>query len=354
VPDDAIMRPSAVARLAAAAGLILTVLAATAARGDWTMRDPWPAPEETSGVEATDVRFPSSSPFTPVSIGKAEPATAVGRLYLPPGSSGLPPRSVPAVVMLHGSGGVLSARELTYGPQLAAMGIAALAIDSFAARREKGTGFTERLLNITESMVLADAYAALAFLAQRPEIDPARVVLVGFSYGGMSTMYALSAGIAERLSPGGLRFAGHVAYYAPCIARFEDVRTTGAPLLMLYGEKDELIDPARCAAVAEDFRRGGSEVRIISYPEAVHQWDGAFGLRPIGRLLNPCRFVVEKDGTVRDERTRLAMTGPITRRISLFLCIKDKPYMIGADPAVRAQSNRDLGAFLSHIFERKG
>ena len=354
MPNKAIMRSCAAARLAAMAGLILAVLAASPARGDWTMRDPWPSPDETNGVQASDVSFPSSSPFTPVSIGKGEPATAIGRLFLPAGSEGLPPRSAPAVVMLHGSGGVLSARELTYGPQLAAMGIAALAIDSFGARREKGTGFTERLLNITETMVLADAYAALAFLAKRPEIDPERVVLVGFSYGGMSTMYALSAAIAERLSPEGLRFAGHVAYYAPCIARFEDARTTGAPLLMLYGEKDELIDPVRCNAVAEDFRRGGSEVQVIAYPDAVHQWDGSFGLRPIGRLLNPCRFVVEKDGTVRDERTRIAMTGPITRRISLFLCIKDKPYMIGADPAVRAQSNRDLGRFLARIFQREG
>ena len=39
-----------------------------------------------------------------------------------------------------------------------------------------------------------------------------------------------------------LRFAGPVAFYGPCIARFADSRTTGAPLLMVYGEKDELID----------------------------------------------------------------------------------------------------------------
>lgn len=343
--------------MARAAIGVAIVLAAAAgpARGEWTMRDPWPAPAETTAIRELDVSFPSSSPFTPRDIGRADAATAVGRLFLPPEDGGTPGHSVPAVIMLHGSGGVLSARELTYGPQLAAMGIAVLVVDSFAARRDLGTGFTERLLNITESMVLADAYAGLAYLAARPEIDASRVVLVGFSYGGMSTMYALSARIAEKLAPGGgLRFAGHAAYYAPCIARFEDAQTTGAPLLMLYGEDDELIDPARCAAVADDFRAGGSTVDVVTYPGAVHQWDGAFALRPIGRLLNPCRFVVERDGTVRDERTRLAMTGPITRRISLFLCVKDKPYMIGADPAVRAQSNRDFGRFLVRVFEQGG
>jgi len=61
------------------------------------------------------------------------------------------------VIMLHGSGGLLWPRERTYGAQFAAMGITALAVDSFAARRDRATSFVDRLLNITESMLLADA-----------------------------------------------------------------------------------------------------------------------------------------------------------------------------------------------------
>jgi dienelactone hydrolase len=333
--------------------LFALLLVATPAQAEPRLRDPWPSAAETAGIQSIGVEFPSSSPFTPAEIGSAETATATARLYLPQDSERAPPRSLPAVIMLHGSGGVLSARELTYGPQLAAMGVAALVVDSFAPRRDKATGFIERLLEITESMVLADAYAGLAFLAGRPEIDPSRVVLAGFSYGAMSTMYALSAGIAERLAPDGLRFAGHVAFYGPCIARFEDRRTTGAPLLMLYGGRDELIDPERCAAFAGDMRAGGSPVETIVYPEAVHQWDGGIGLRPIGRLLNPCRFVVAPDGTVRDERTSLTMTGPVFRRVILFLCVDNRPYLIGADAEVRARSNRDFGAFLARVLARK-
>ena len=115
--------------------------------------------------------------------------------------------------------------------------------------------------NITETMFVADAYAALRDLATRPEIDAGHVVLAGFSYGGMATTYALYAQMADPLAAaGGLRFAGHVAFYAPCIARFRDSRTTGAPLLMLYGAEDELIVPDRCEQVAKDLRGGGSEV----------------------------------------------------------------------------------------------
>src|SRR5204863_1685436 len=176
---------------------------------------------------------PRRSPLAIEDIGgdpdDAPPTTALGRFYLPPGPHAA--RSVPAVVLLHGSGGVLASRELTYAPQLARMGVAALVVDSFGARRDRGTEFIERVLNITETMMLADSYAGLAFLAARPEIDPRRVVLTGFSYGAMATMYALFAQVADKLAPPGSRFAGHVAFYGPCIARFENSRTTGAPLL---------------------------------------------------------------------------------------------------------------------------
>jgi dienelactone hydrolase len=254
-------------------------------------------------------------------------------------------------VLLHGSGGILASRELTYAPQLARMGVAALVVDSFGARRDRGTEFIERVLNITETMMLADAYSGLAFLAARPDIDPRRVVLTGFSYGAMATMYALYAQVANKLAPPGLRFAGHVAFYGPCIARFDDSRTTGAPLLMLIGGRDAITDQRRCAEVAADLRRGGSRVDTIVYPEAVHQWDGAFAPRLIGRNLASCSFRVERDGTIRDTHTGLAMSGPFRRKIILGLCtLGAGTYPIGRDDRVRAQASIDYGRFLAGIF----
>jgi len=231
------------------------------------------------------------------------------------------------------------------------MGIAALVVDSFGARRDRGTEFIDRILNITETMMLADAYAGLGFLAARPEIDPRRVVLTGFSYGAMATMYALYAQVADKLAPPRQRFAGHVAFYGPCIARFEDSRTTGAPLLMLIGGKDEIVDQQRCAEAAADLRAGGSQVETIVYPDAVHQWDGAFAARPIGRNLSGCSFVVERDGTIRDRNTGLAMTGPFMRKIILGLCtLGAGPYPIARNDKVRAQATADYGRFLAGIF----
>jgi dienelactone hydrolase len=309
--------------------------------------NPWPDPATMHNVREERVTFQSSDPFAPDDIGSAPARSVSGLLFLPAGAR--PKRGIPAVVMLHGSAGMIYDRA-KYGPQLAAMGIAVLLVETYDSRRDLATSFIDRVLHITETMFVADAYGALRYLANRPEIDGRRVALAGFSYGGMATEYAMYAQMADALSPDGLRFVGHVAFYAPCIARFADSRTTGAPLLMLYGADDELMRPERCEEIANDLRAGGSHVDIISYPGAVHQWDGGMPRGVIGRQLAGCRFLVTRSGTVRDQNTGLPMSGPFLRKIILGLCTGSRPYPIGRDDAVRAESNRDFGRFLARVF----
>jgi dienelactone hydrolase len=340
-------------RLAMAGLLLAAAGSAAAAETRFGLTGPWPNGAALERIEPREVTFPSASPFSPADfadLGDAPKTAARATLFLPPGRHR--PRSLPAVIMLHGSGGVLWARELTYGRQLAAMGVAALAIDAFAARRDMATRFIDRLLNITESMLMADAFAGLRWLTEtHPAIDPERVVLVGFSYGAMASMYAMNARLARQLGQG-LTFAGHVAFYGPCIARFADSRTTGAPLLYLYGTADILIDGARCERFAAELRNGGSRVEVIAYEGAPHQWDGGWGRRSIGRTMHGCNLWVERDGTVRDLNTLLPMSTPFLRKVILGLCANGPPYPIGGDEAVRARSNRDLGRFLALIFRR--
>jgi dienelactone hydrolase len=112
--------------------------------------------------------------------------------------------------------------------------------------------------------------------------------------------------VADRMAPRGLRFAGHVSFYGPCLVRFANRRTTGAPLLMLYGTDDQIIDPARCAAFADDLRIGGSNNGFV-------------------------------------------MSNQVTRELMLSMCVSEKPYPIGRDDAVRQQSNRDFGRFLARV-----
>ena len=338
------------AKRAALAAALLLAAAPAFANPDLVL--PWPA-EETAGLpQGERVTFESASPFTLSNVGngdeEAPPTAAQGTLYLPADASADAP--VPAVVILHGASGVQSVRELTYARQFASQGTAALVIDVFAARRDRANGFINRLLEITEAMFLADAYAGLRYLDALPQVDGDRVALIGFSYGGMVTTYAAYAQVAERYAPEGPRFAAHVAFYAPCIAEFQDSRATGAPLLMLYGGRDAIVDPARCARVAEQIEAGGGAVETVVYPEAVHQWDGRFAQeREIGRNLAGCRFVVEPDGKVRDRWLLLPMSSVFTRKVILGLCADSEGYLIGRNDAVRAQSNRAMGEFLERV-----
>lgn len=310
------------------------------------LQESWPSGN--GGAQGEEqVTFESADPFTLRHVESAPRRDVSARLYLPEDTE----EPVPAVILLHGAGGVMGARELTYARQFADMGVAALVLDAFGNRREMATGFIQRLLEITEAMLLADAYAGLAYLDERPEVDGERVALIGFSYGGMATMFAAYEQVAEIYSPEGRRFAGHAAFYGPCIASFRDNRSTGAPLLMLIGSEDEITDPERCAAVAEELRAGGGEVEIIVYEGAYHQWDGARpGPRRTGRNLAPCELTVTASGRVRDGRTFIPMADPLTRRMILGLCAGSEGYLMGRDEAVRARSNADLGRFLAEVF----
>ncbi len=310
----------------------------------------WPGLEETlpGGVA---VSFPTSDPYTlqEAAAGMAPTRDAAATLYMPDTAATAQP--VPAVILLHGSGGTQQVREHGYARQLAAQGVAALVVDVFSSRRDIATGFIDRVLNITEAMYLADAFAGLRYLDSRPDIDGSRVAVVGFSYGGMAATFAAYRQTAEIFQPEGPWFAAHVAYYAPCIARFQLNETTGAPVLMMWGSGDIIIDADRCRETVADLRAGGSEADWIIYEGAYHQWDGAFGTpRSIGRDLSGCAFRVEADATIRDADLGLEMSGPLSRRAILALCVRNDPYMIGADDAVRAESTAALSRLLNAAF----
>ena len=318
----------------------------------------WPEPD-VSGGKGIEVAFASHSPFVLEDVGAGArldpPRRVSGLLYMPAGAAA--ERKSSAVVLLHGTMGIQPARELAYAQQFAAMGIAALVVDTFGSRTDIATEYVDRMLKVTETMMVADAYAALDFLAARPEIDPHRVALMGFAYGALATVLAAYEQVATRFAPDGKRFAAHVSFYGPCLASFENTRATGAPVLMLSGELDAVSDPKRCAATAEELRRGGASVESIRYTGAYAQWDGEQGSpgNPVRRPHNmsACRFIVERDGTVRDGKSGLEMSNGFYRKVILALCDEPEGYLLQRDPAVRAMSNRDVGKFLAGVFSAR-
>jgi dienelactone hydrolase len=98
------------------------------------------------------------------------------------GSAAKHTRPYPAVIVLHGCGG-LSSHSAKIADRLGTRGYAALTVDSLGPRgiaSHCGGG-----LFVDQAF---DAYAALRYLSQMDLVDPARVGVLGQSMGGSSVL----------------------------------------------------------------------------------------------------------------------------------------------------------------------
>src|SRR5262249_6342414 len=146
----------------------------------------------------------------------------------------------PAVVVVHTIAGYLGQNEGSFAAKLRAAGYATLTYDSFAARGTTGIAMSRAGPGLWPSAV-ADAYGALAFLAAHPKIDASRIAIVGFSFGGEVAHLAALAQLRGALGSPSNRFAAHVAFYPAGVygAAAESGAYTGAPVLLLLGDKDD-------------------------------------------------------------------------------------------------------------------
>ncbi len=105
--------------------------------------------------------------------------TIAGRFSKPASIKG----ALPVVIIVHGSGGV-DERGLTYSEIFNENGMATLEIDMWAARGLDGG--LSRPAHVRDT--LPDIYAAISYLKSRKDIDPKRIGLIGFSWGGVVAM----------------------------------------------------------------------------------------------------------------------------------------------------------------------
>lgn len=192
-------------------------------------------------------------------------------------------RKLPAVVILHGSSGV-DARGDFHEAALNAAGIATLQIDMWEARGVGGAAGRPQAPILT----LPDAYSALAFLAAREDIDPARIGVLGFSWGGVNSLAAAET-LYTGMFGGGRQFKAHAAHYPVCYAYNATIpgvpppaqmgtqllNLTGAPILVQIGSLDGYDNGAgRCRALARALNKSNTAaVEVAEYSGAHHAFD---------------------------------------------------------------------------------
>jgi dienelactone hydrolase len=184
-----------------------------------------------------------------------------GRFAVPEG-----PGPFPAVVHLHGCEGSIPPRDEAWVERFASWGFAVLRLDSFGPR-----GMTSVCVspgNLPSFDQAVDAYSAKAWLSERPEIDPNRIVLAGWSYGGTAVLAGLgSPPTAFGARKGTKPFVAGIAFYPHCVSPNE----VQAPILILIGDAGtwEPWEPVSlCRQIGEHPR-----VRLEVYPGAHQGFD---------------------------------------------------------------------------------
>lgn len=184
----------------------------------------------------------------------------------------------PAVLLLHGCGGAydrkgeLSSRMRDYAALLNAQGWHALVLDSLTTR-----GVAELCTRqigarpITQQHRRLDALGALVWLAQRADVDAARLSMVGWSHGGSAVLAATNERQQDvaRLP---VRPRAAVAFYPGCSAELKRGHRPVSPVLVLVGESDDWTAAAPCTELAA---QSGGEMRTVVYADAFHGFDGS-------------------------------------------------------------------------------
>ncbi|HQR03365.1 MAG: dienelactone hydrolase family protein [Proteobacteria bacterium] len=322
-----------------------------------------PPPTQMTETTAGDIVFETRTPYDfDVLLSRYQTLprqSGMGTLVLPAGASAKHP--VPAVVLVHGSGGLTPGRESQYAALLAANGFAALYIDYYRPRGiTESTPYVVKTLGVTEFDAVSDAYSALRALNADPAIDHKRIAIMGFSYGGMATRIALDERVRDAIAPDLPPFAAHVDFYGPCFQDFHVKKTTGAPVLSLRGGEDASNDLAACAQREIELRGAGSEVSSVIYARAGHAWEAG---KP--RALNNypylagCTISYDDAGfpsvggkavipvgadPSREQRFHLRMNmGDV-----MGACVKIG-YIVGRDDATRVQSDYQMLQFLRRV-----
>lgn len=172
---------------------------------------------------------------------------------------------IPAVLVVHdwmGNGEFAYARASS----LAQQGYVAFAIDVY--------GRGKRAKNAAEAAELAKPFyedramfrdrlkACLAELLKREEVDPARVAIIGFCFGGTAAL---------ELARSGADIKGVVSFHGGLgTAKPEATKDVKAKLLILHGSRDPLVPPAEVAGFMDEMNKASVEYRLVAFPNAVH------------------------------------------------------------------------------------
>jgi len=201
-----------------------------------------------------------------------------------------PAGKVPAIIYAHGNQhGQFNSRTFPRVAELVRRGYVVLAPDY-----RSSSGYTKAFHDAADygGKEIDDMLAARDFLASMPEVDPARIVIMGQSHGGYNALMALArypdkfAGGVDFFGPTDLVWrlsakpgenpnaeAGDREYFATMVGKGIDeapelyrarsprhiAKDIKAPLLILHGDKDAIVSVQESIWLADALKKAGKK-----------------------------------------------------------------------------------------------
>lgn len=245
---------------------------------------------ESVEFKSRDLRFSENPGQNGKALGWDNLITVKGELYLPNRRNDA--IKFPAVILLHGSGGIRYERENYYAKLLASKGFVALIVETYASRKNAS------VQNVSALAQVGDAYAAYEFLSKRSDVDSEKIFTWGFSMGGYSSYYLSDRATNRLASEKETNFAGHISFYPGWQITFASPEPTNAPLLAVLGEVDELVDVEYAKLDIENRKSKGGLIDLHVISGAAHAWEfrDPRGFSPNTINRKNCKMTISKQG----------------------------------------------------------
>ena len=210
----------------------------------------------------------------------------------------------PAVVLIHGSGGVSGSMDL-WIHALNQAGIATFVVDAFSGRGITSTVQDQTLLHSLAMMV--DSYRALDLLAKHPRIDSSKISVMGFSKGAVASIFSASTRFKTQYGSEAT-FASHIGLYTPCNTRFiGDTDVTGSPMRFFHGTTDDYVNVKPCRALVAELKSKGTDATLIEFENTQHGYDSPLAPEllaiPTAQSTRNCEFIEKTKGELLNAKS---------------------------------------------------
>jgi len=234
-----------------------------------------------------------------------KPTLLAGELRLPVGTNA----KFPAVILVHGSGGVGGAMDM-WIHNLNQAGIATFVVDTFSGRGIIST--VQDQTQLASLAMMVDAYRALELLSKHSRIDAKKIYVMGFSKGAVASVFSASTRF-KKMYGGQAAFAGHIGLYTPCNTRYiGDTDMTGAPVRLFHGITDDYVSVVPCRSFVAELKAKGVDVKLTEFPNSDHSYDGPLTPNRLeitkAQSTRNCKFIEDKPGNIVNAESKAAFS----------------------------------------------